>query len=180
MNTDSAGEAAGNPVLCGVKSYSTGKTWLSISTPADPATQQFQLKISTNDYTLATTHTISLVISFTNTIWPGTLTEQLTLILLHPCKKTIITTSQTIGPINFDFGGSAVLTSFNNFSDSVATSYNIAGLCGLTYSLSLADDATTYGVSIVTGTPNQIRVLTNTASNKGTSKSLTLSANANP
>jgi len=46
--------------------------------------------------------------------------------------------------------------------------------------LELAADATKYGVTIVPGTPNKIQVITNTASNKGTSISLTLSANATP
>jgi len=46
--------------------------------------------------------------------------------------------------------------------------------------LALAADATNYGVTIQTGTPNQIRVITNTAAVKGTSKNLTLFANATP
>jgi len=41
MNSDSAGTAASNPMLCGTKAYLTGKTWLSVTTPADPLTQQF-------------------------------------------------------------------------------------------------------------------------------------------
>jgi len=41
MNSDSAGDAASNAMLCGTKEYATGKTWLSVTTPADPLTQQF-------------------------------------------------------------------------------------------------------------------------------------------
>jgi len=39
MNTDSAGVAASNPMLCGTKTYTPNKTWLSVVTPADPATE---------------------------------------------------------------------------------------------------------------------------------------------
>jgi len=46
--------------------------------------------------------------------------------------------------------------------------------------LTVAADATTYGVSIVTGVPNKIQVITNSAALKGTSIALTLSANAIP
>lgn len=38
MNTDSAGVLEGNPMVCGAKKYSTGKPWLSVATPGDPAT----------------------------------------------------------------------------------------------------------------------------------------------
>jgi len=61
-------------VFCGAKKYATGKTWLSVTTPSDPATQNFQLVIATNDYTLAATYTISLVVSFVNAAYTGTLT----------------------------------------------------------------------------------------------------------
>jgi len=39
MNTDSAGVAAGDPLVCGAKKYSTGMSWLAVITPADPTTQ---------------------------------------------------------------------------------------------------------------------------------------------
>lgn len=74
MNTDSASVDTGNSLVCGAKKYSTGRTWLTITTPADPVTQQFRLMIATNDYSIASTHTISLVVSFVNEYWTGTLT----------------------------------------------------------------------------------------------------------
>lgn len=74
MNTDSAGVAAGNPMVCGAKKYSTGKPWLSVTTPANPATQEFQIVIATNDYSLASTHKINLDVSFFEVNWTGTLT----------------------------------------------------------------------------------------------------------
>jgi len=74
MNSDSTGVDAGDPLICGAKKYSTGKTWLTVTTPADPVTQQFKLVISTNDYSIASTYTINLVVSFVNDKWTGTLT----------------------------------------------------------------------------------------------------------
>lgn len=67
MNSDSAN-------TCGIKKYSTGMNVLTVVRPLDPSTESCELKISTNDYTLAGTHTINLVVSFDDTRWPGTLT----------------------------------------------------------------------------------------------------------
>jgi hypothetical protein len=50
---------------------------------------------------------------------------------------------------------------FSAFSDSEATYYGVPTLCSLTYSLSLAADATTFGVSLV-GSSIQVYT-TNTA-----------------
>jgi hypothetical protein len=38
MNSDSVGTAKANPMFCGAKKYATGLAWLSVATPADPAT----------------------------------------------------------------------------------------------------------------------------------------------
>ena len=43
MNTDTYGLAYGTPLLCGPKKYITGIAWLSVLSPADPETQNFQL-----------------------------------------------------------------------------------------------------------------------------------------
>jgi len=154
MNEDNIGTMFTNPMQCGVKTYATDYAWLSVLTPADPATQQFQLQIATNDYTLATTYTVNLVINFANPLYLSTLTQTLSLTLLHPCKITLITTSQVINPITYPFGGAAVLTAFTNFADTVSVEYGLPTLCGLVYTLSLAADATTYGTTIVVGAPN--------------------------
>jgi hypothetical protein len=180
MNSDNIGTIFTNPIFCGAKKYATGYGWLTAVAPADPATQEFSLQIATNDYTLATTYTINLVVSFVNPLYLGTLTQTLSLTLLHPCKLTLITTSQVINPITYPFGGAAVFTAYTNFADTVSAQYSLPTLCGLIYSLSVAADATNYGVTIITGSPNQIRVVTNTEALKGTSVSLTMSANATP
>jgi len=74
MNTDTAGVTADNPLVCGAKKYLTNKPWLSVTTPADPATQEFQLVIASNDYSIASTYTINLVVGFVDVRWSGTLT----------------------------------------------------------------------------------------------------------
>jgi len=73
------------------------------------------------------------------------------------------------------FGNPVLVTPFTAFGDSVATQYGIVGLCALTYSLSLAADAISYGVSVNSLT-NAISVLTSNSALMSTSTSLTLSA----
>ena len=180
MNTDSVSTAKTNQMFCGLKTYSTGLAWLSVMTPADPVNQNFELQISTNDPVLAGTYTVSLVIAFADVTLTPTLTQLLTVNLLHPCKITLITTSQAIGPITFPFGQPPVLTPFTNFADDVSVAYSNPTLCGLTYSLALAADATTFGVSIIVGAPNQIQVTTLDQSLLGQTVTLTLLANATP
>lgn len=154
MNADNIGTMFANPMFCGVKAYATGFAWLSVLTPADPATQSFSLRVATNDYLLAGPYTVNLVVSFANVLYLGTLTQTITVNLLHPCKITLITTSQVINDIVFPFGGATVLTPYTNFADTVSAEYGIPTLCGLIYSLSLPADATTYGTTIVVGAPN--------------------------
>lgn len=93
MNTDSVSTTFTDLMFCGLKTYSTGLAWLSVLTPADPVTQNFELQVSTNDPVLAGTYTVSLVIVFADVTLTQTLTQTLTLNLLHPCKITLITTS---------------------------------------------------------------------------------------
>ena len=102
-------------MFCGSKQYSTGYNWLTVVVPADPATQNFKLQIATNDYTLASTYTVNLVVSFINSAYTATLTETFSLTLLHPCKITVITPSQLSTTINFIFGFPAVSITFSNF-----------------------------------------------------------------
>jgi hypothetical protein len=74
MNTDTVGVAKSSPMLCGVKKYSTGFTWLTVVTPADPLTQNYLLQVTTNDYTLANTYSVSLVVTFANSSYASTIT----------------------------------------------------------------------------------------------------------
>ena len=39
MNADSAGTLL--PLLCGIKTYSTGLAWLTVLAPANPLTEEF-------------------------------------------------------------------------------------------------------------------------------------------
>jgi PKD repeat protein len=180
MNADTIGTMFSNPMFCGVKTYATGFTWLTVLTPADPATQVFSLQVSTNDYLLTGSYTVNIVVTFANVLYTGTITQTITVNLLHPCKITLITTPQTISTITFPFGGATVLTPYTNFLDTVSAEYSIPTLCGLVYSISVAADATIYGTTIVVGAPNQISVYTNDPAIKGTQKALNLFANATP
>ena len=74
MNTDTTGVAQSSPMLCGIKTYSTGLSWLTVLAPADPLTQNFQLRVTTNDYTLAGTYSVSISVAFANTAYPSTIT----------------------------------------------------------------------------------------------------------
>ena len=78
---------------CGIKSYSTGLTWLTVLAPSDPLTESFELQVTTNDYNLATTYSVNLEVTFADPNFPLTITQNLSVTLLHPCKTTVITTS---------------------------------------------------------------------------------------
>ena len=122
MNTDTTGVAQSSPMLCGIKTYSTGLSWLTVLAPADPLTQNFQLRVTTNDYTLAGTYSVSIVVAFTNAVYyPATLTQTLSVTLLHPCKTTTISTTQTIPGLVHVYGQAAYQYLFTQFTDSVAT-----------------------------------------------------------
>ena len=64
MNTDSVGIAQSDPMICGIKSYSTGLPWLTVLVPTDPLTQNFELQVTTNDYNLTGITSVSLVVTF--------------------------------------------------------------------------------------------------------------------
>ena len=123
MNTDTTGVAQNSPMYCGVKSYSTGLTWLSVLTPTNPLIENFELQVTTNDYALANTYTVSIVVTFSNTNLPSTITQTLSVTLLHPCKTTVITTSQTISALFYVFGDLATNQPFVIFSDTVSNEY---------------------------------------------------------
>lgn len=185
QNTDSAGTLLGDQSVCGDKQFviSPATAWLSVLTPINSATQPFALQVSTDDYLLAGTYSIVLQVSFVNTSYPGTFTQSaISITLLHPCKVTTITVvTQVSTPITHMFMiNGATLVPFTNFADSVSTAYGIPTLCALTYSLTLAADATNYGVTIVAGTPNQISINPTNSALVGTSVMLSLSANAVP
>ena len=160
MNTDSAGTAASNAMLCGVKSYtpSPALAWLSVLTPADPLTQNFEIQVSTNDYNLAGSYTVDLVVAFVDATFTATYTQTgIVINLLHPCKVTTISVVNPIVTLNHPFATSGpTLIDFTNFADTVSSAYGNSALCGLTYALSAAADATNYEVTIVPGTPNKI------------------------
>ena len=79
--------------------------------------------------------------------------------------------------MDYILGDNASVFAFGAFSDSVSTQYSTATLCALTYSLSLAADATNYGVT-VDSTTLRISVYTVSKALVGTSTTLTLSANS--
>jgi hypothetical protein len=58
------GEYYNSPMFCGVKKYETGFSWLTIVIPNDPSNEQFKLQVTTNDYKLANTYSVSLVVTF--------------------------------------------------------------------------------------------------------------------
>lgn len=68
--------------------------------------------------------------------------------LLHPCKKTLLTTTQTIADISYTYPVSPLVKPFSAFADSVGVAYSNPTLCGLTYSLSDPTDASNFGVSL--------------------------------
>jgi hypothetical protein len=135
-------------LICEVKTYSTGYPWLSVYTPADPANENFELRVTTNDYSLAGPYTVNLVVGFSRADLTMTFTQTFSVKLLHPCKTTVITTSQNIASITHQFGDPVTITSFTAYSDSVATQYGVSSLCALVYSLTVASDATSFGVTV--------------------------------
>ncbi len=59
---------------CGLKKYSTALTWLSVKVPSNPLTEQFELQVTSNDYNLANTYSVSLDVTFENTDYPSKIT----------------------------------------------------------------------------------------------------------
>jgi len=80
---------------CGLKKYTVGATWsswLSVLAPADPSSP-FELQVTTNDPTKAGTYNVSVVIGFVNAGFTNTITQTISVTLLHPCKLTVITST---------------------------------------------------------------------------------------
>jgi len=96
MNEDTTGLTLGLPMYCGIKTYATGLPWLKVVAPDDPLTQKFQLQVTTNDYNLAGTYSVNIVVAFANKSYPSILTQTISITLLHPCNLTTITKTQTM------------------------------------------------------------------------------------
>jgi hypothetical protein len=93
MHKDSQGLAFANAMICEIKTYQTDKYWLSVLAPANPLTTNFQLQVTTNDYNLAGTHSVVVTIGFQRAdLAHITLTQTISVTLIHPCKLTSITT----------------------------------------------------------------------------------------
>jgi hypothetical protein len=123
MHKDSMGISKTNAMICEIKTYSTNYSWLSVLPPADPLTTNFQLRVTTNDYNLAGSYTdVVITIGFARAdLAHISLTQTLTVNLIHPCKLTTITTSQTITDIVHMFGDPLFSKTFLPYADSVAT-----------------------------------------------------------
>jgi hypothetical protein len=115
-HTDTAGVLFSLPEICGAKTYTTDYTWLEIAT-ADPLGSVAYI-VNSNSPAFAGTYTATVSVRFLNMNYPAALDQTFEITLLHPCKETVISTSQTIDPIYFIFGGSAVVTPFTAFTDS--------------------------------------------------------------
>ena len=70
--------------------------------------------------------------------------------MLHPCKTTLISSTQTLPNLIYSFGSPALLSPFSAFADSVASDYATPGLCSLTYSIGPAANAVAFGVTVLT------------------------------
>ena len=101
---------------------------------------------------------------------------------MHPCKITSITVPTPVSsPIVHPYFTAGMTTiTIPDFADSVATAYGIPTLCALVYTISMAADATAYDIAVVAGAPNTITINTQNIALKGTTVTLTLSANAVP
>lgn len=115
--------------------------------------------MNTNDVTQVGAHSLVLTIGFLNPLYTQTIQQTILVTVLHPCKKTLITTTQTLPNLTYKFSEPALLSPFSAFVDSVATDYATSALCNLVYSINLAADATTFGVTIKTSPSLQIEVL---------------------
>ena len=132
--------------------------------------------MNTNDHSLVGSQTITITVYLFNGS-AISITFNVVVTLLHPCKVTSLTSSQTISTIIYPFGDPTVNTPFTAFDDSVATQYSDPTLCGLVYSITDPTSATNFGVAL---SGMQITVVTTDSSLIGQSVNLNLLANANP
>jgi hypothetical protein len=93
MHQDTKGISFSNNMICEVKTYSTGLPWLSVYTPANPLTQNLELRVTTNDKLLAGTYTVSLLVGFARTDLTMTLTETFSVTLITPCAETVVSST---------------------------------------------------------------------------------------
>lgn len=126
---------------------------------------------------LAGSQTITFHVSFVNTLYTGVLNQPVTITLLHPCKLTVISSTQTIADITYGVSTAAILTPFTAFSDTVSVAYSIPTLCALVYSIKDATIAAADGTTI---SGMNIREFTNNMALVGTTQAFHLVANATP
>jgi hypothetical protein len=129
MHQDSAATTIGQRLICEVKTYSTGYSWLSVYTPADPANENFELRVTTNDRFLAGTYTVNLVVGFSRADLTMTFTQTFSVTLIHPCKTTIVTSNQTIPLLQYTLGDISTQYEFLSFVNTVATDYGDLNAC---------------------------------------------------
>ena len=80
----------------------------------------FELRVETNDINLAGTHAVNLVVGFDRADVSVVLTETFNVVLVHPCKETLVYSEQTIGPLEYYFGDPDLLWTFTDFENTVA------------------------------------------------------------
>ena len=61
-------------MFCGLKKYSIGLPWITVKIPSNALVGHSELQVTTNDYTFASTHSVSLVVTFENSNYPSTIT----------------------------------------------------------------------------------------------------------
>ena len=115
---------------------------------------------------------MSLAVGFSRADLTMTLTETFTVTLITPCAETVVSSTEVIPVLQYYFGDPALQYTFLTFSNTVAMQYGDPLACTIVYSLSLAADATTFGVSLLAG--NIINAVTTTQSLIGQSVTLSL------
>lgn len=157
LHTDSVG-------TCGVKTYSVPVTWLSFTTTSTDGS----ISLTLNDPNqLPGPYSIAVTVGFT--LYPQTVSQPLNFDILSPCMLTSISTSQTIGPIDYMFGSPASLTPFTEFSDTQSDCYLIPGLCQLNYQIIPNTWTSIINGDLINAILPQISVFTNDPLAKGAS-----------
>ena len=80
--------------------------------------------MQTNNGALASTYTVNLVVGFARSDITVTITETFTVKLIHPCKETVVSSTQVIPLLQYYFGDTALQYTFLAFSNTVAIQYN--------------------------------------------------------
>jgi hypothetical protein len=70
-----------------------------------------------------------MVVKFSNSNYPATITETLTVTLLHPCELTILN-PLVIPAMMFMIGSAQLATNFSQITDSLAVLQNVPNFCG--------------------------------------------------